>query len=142
MFQGCFLYNYKSSCYIYYPKTLNQKRFYKDLIQKNNNNEIKAKVRNKFNKQQAKILEKQRLKRKKKPRKLIDQEVYQNYHKQKRNRKYKSRIDNIRYTYKYLIPLLILFINKINIQIYHPNNYNYDIPRFFLQQNRAPSHSS
>ncbi len=142
MFQSCFLYNYKGPCYIYYLETLIQKRFYKDLIQNNNNSKIEAKARAKFDKQQAEILEEQRIKGKKKSRKPASWEAFWNRYKQKRNRKYKGGIDNIRYTYKCLIPLLIPFIHEINLQIHNPNKYDYDIQKFIFQQDGAPSHSS
>ena len=76
MFQGCFSYDYKGPCHIYYKETEEQKIFYKEKIQQNNDKEIKAKAQAKFNRIQAEKEEKWRLKGKKQPRKPASQEVY------------------------------------------------------------------
>jgi hypothetical protein len=68
--------------------------------------------------------------------------VYWINHKQKRNGKYKGGIDNIRYTYECVIPLLLPFIREINLQIHNPDELEYDIPKFIFQQDGAPSHAS
>ena len=46
------------------------------------------------------------------------------------------------YSYKCIIPLLILFIEEINIQIHNLDKFKCDIPRFIFQQDNAPSHAS
>ena len=48
----------------------------------------------------------------------------------------------MRYTYECIIPLLIPFIEEINVQIHNPDEYEHDIPRFLFQQDGAPSHAS
>jgi hypothetical protein len=48
----------------------------------------------------------------------------------------------MRYTYECIIPLLIPFIEEINIQIHNPDEFECDIPRFVFQQDNAPSHAS
>lgn len=66
---------------------------------------------------------------------------WENY-KQERNRRYKGGIDNMRYTYECILPLLIPFMEEINIQIHNPDECECDILRFVLQQDNAPSHAS
>jgi hypothetical protein len=52
MFWGCFTYDHKGPCYIYYPKTLEQKEEYLRVIQKLNDTEIEAECRITFNRQE------------------------------------------------------------------------------------------
>jgi hypothetical protein len=142
MFWGCFSYDYKGPCYIYYKETEEQKIFYEEKMQQNNDEEIEAEARAEFNRIQAEKEEKWRLKGRKQPGKPASWEVYWENHKQKRDRKYKGGIDNMRYTYECIIPLLIPFIEEINIQIHNPDEFECDIPRFVFQQDNAPSHAS
>ena len=142
MFWGCFSYDYKGPCHIYYKETEEQKIFYEEKMQQNNDEEIEAEMRAEFDRIQAEKEEEWRLKGKKKPGKPASWEVFWKNHKQKRNGKYKGGIDNMRYTYECIIPLLIPFIEEINIQIHNPDEYECDIPRFIFQQDNAPSHAS
>jgi hypothetical protein len=48
MFWDCFSYNYKGPCHIYYKETEEQKIFYKEKMQQNNDKEIEAKARAEF----------------------------------------------------------------------------------------------
>jgi hypothetical protein len=50
MFWGCFTYDHKGPCHIYYPETDEQKQYYQDLIDEENDNEIEAKCRAEFDK--------------------------------------------------------------------------------------------
>lgn len=84
-------------------------------MQQNNDEEIEAEAQAEFNRIQAEKEEEQRLKGKKKLRKPASWEVYWKNHKQKRNEKYKGGTDNMQYTYKCIIPLLIPFIEEINV---------------------------
>jgi len=43
----------------------------------------------------------------------------------------------MQYTYKCIIPLLISFIEEINVQIHNLNEYECDIQRFTFQQDNA-----
>jgi hypothetical protein len=52
MFWGCFIYDYKGPCYVYYPETEEQKAHYKQAINKLNEKEVKAKCRLAFAKQE------------------------------------------------------------------------------------------
>ena len=141
MFWGCFSYNYKGPCHIYYKETEEQKVAYEELIQKNNT-EIEAEARAEFDQIQTEKEEEWRLKEKKKAGVPASWEVFWKNHKQRRNGKYKGGIDNICYTYKCLIPLLIPFLQEINLQIHNPDELEYDIPRFIFEQDGAPSHAS
>jgi hypothetical protein len=69
MFWGCFSYDYKGPCYIYYKETEEQKIFYKEKMQQNNDKEIEAEARAEFDRIQAEKEEEWRLKGRKKPRK-------------------------------------------------------------------------
>jgi|SRR5450432_2732159 hypothetical protein len=60
----------------------------------------------------------------------------------KRNGKYKGGIDNIRYTYECLEPLLFLYYRELTLQIHEPDEFECDIQPFLFQQDNAPSHSS
>jgi hypothetical protein len=142
MFWGCFSYDYKGPCHIYYKETEEQKIFYEEKMQQNNDEEIEAEMRAEFDRIQAEKEEAWRLKGRKKPGKPASWEVFWENHKQKRNGKYKGGIDNMRYTYECIIPLLIPFMEEINIQIHNPDEFECDIPRFVFQQDNAPSHAS
>ena len=52
MFQGCFTYNYKGPCYVYYLKTAEQKELYKDAIKILNAKEVEAKCYKAFAEQE------------------------------------------------------------------------------------------
>jgi hypothetical protein len=52
MFWGCFTYDYKGSCYIYYPETAEQKTYYKEQINKLNKKEVEAECRAAFDKRE------------------------------------------------------------------------------------------
>jgi hypothetical protein len=52
MFWGCFTYDYKGPCYIYYPETEEQKVHYEEAIDKLNKKEVKAECRLAFKKQE------------------------------------------------------------------------------------------
>ena len=48
MFWACFTYNHKGPCYIYYPKTKEQKAKNEERIKQLNNEEIKDKAHKAF----------------------------------------------------------------------------------------------
>jgi hypothetical protein len=53
MFWGCFSYDYKGPCHIYYKETEEQKIFYNKKMQQNNDEEIKAEAQAEFNRIEA-----------------------------------------------------------------------------------------
>ena len=53
MFWGCFTYDFKGPCHIYYIETLKQKKYYIELIKTLNNDEIKAEALKVFNQREA-----------------------------------------------------------------------------------------
>ena len=48
MFWGCFIYDYKGPCYIYYPETDEQKAANQAMMDKLNEEEIEAECREAF----------------------------------------------------------------------------------------------
>jgi len=52
MFWGCFTYDHKGPCYIYYPETEEQKTHYKEQINELNKNKVEAKCCAAFDKQE------------------------------------------------------------------------------------------
>jgi hypothetical protein len=141
MFWGCFTYDCKGPCHIYYKETDEQKELYNQQIQ-HNNIQLEAEIHEEFDQIQAQKEAEWQSKGKKKPGKPASWEVYWKQHMQKRNSKYKGGIDNMRYTYECIIPLLIPFIEEMNLQIHNPDEFESDIPRFIFQQDNAPSHTS
>ena len=108
MFQVYFIYNTKGPYYIYYKKTEEQKELNQVEIDRINKEEVEAKYYIVFNAQEREKERKQDIKRQKQPKKRISQEVYQ-----KRNIFKKGvlqgEVNNLRYIYKVLKPLLILY---------------------------------
>jgi hypothetical protein len=51
-------------------------------------------------------------------------------------------VDNLRYTYEVIEPLLIPWYNDITLQQHNPDTLEPDIPPFVFQQDNAPSHVS
>jgi hypothetical protein len=142
MFWGCFTYDYKGPCYIYYPETVDQKEEYLRVVQKLNDKEVEAECQAAFNRQEREKEAKWKSKGKKPPGRRASWEVYWKNYKAKRNRKSYSRVDNIRYTYKVVEPLLIPFWQEIQRQRHNPDKFEYDIPSFQFFQDGAPSHTS
>lgn len=112
-FEGCFTYNFKGSCYIYYLKTPTQKKYYKSLIKTLNNDEIKAEALKVFDQQERDKRAKWQAKERLKSSKPASFEVFWKNYKQKRNGKYKGEINNIQYTYECLKPYLYSFYREI-----------------------------
>jgi hypothetical protein len=52
MFWGCFIYDYKGPCYIYYPETAEQREEYLQNIQHLNDTEVEAECRAAFDRQE------------------------------------------------------------------------------------------
>ena len=51
-------------------------------------------------------------------------------------------VDNLRYTYEVLEPLLILFWQELMAQRHEPDEFKYDILPYVFQQDNAPSYAS
>jgi hypothetical protein len=67
MFWGCFSYNSKGPCHVYYKETPEQKLHYEELMGKLNEEEIEAEGREQFALEQAELAEKWKEKGRKKP---------------------------------------------------------------------------
>jgi hypothetical protein len=52
MFWGCFIYDFKRPCYIYYPETAEQKEYYKEQIDTFNKGEVEVECHLAFDKQE------------------------------------------------------------------------------------------
>ena len=76
IFWGCFIYDYRGPCYIYYPETLEQKEEYLRVIQKLNDTEIEAECRITFNRQEREKEKMWDIKKQKWPTKRASWEVY------------------------------------------------------------------
>ena len=142
MFWGCFTYDYKGPCHIYYPETADQKEEYLQVIQKLNDEEIEAECRIAFDRQEKAKEAKWKSEGKKPPGKRASWEVYWKNHKIKRNGKSRGGVDNTRYTYEVIEPKLIPFWHEIQRQRHNPDELEYNIPSFQFLQDGAPSHSS
>lgn len=141
MFWGCFIYDYKGPCHIYYPETPEQKAENEEKIKRLNDEEIEAEARAAFDLQER---EKERAwdeKGKKWPSKRASWEVFW---KNNQFKKGKSRggVDNIRYTYEVIEPHLIPFWEEITVQRHEPDTFLCDQLPFVFQQDNAPSHAS
>ena len=77
MFWGCFTYNHKGPCHIYYPKTADQKQTYKDAVKILNKEELEAKCQAEFAQQEKDKEAKWTAKNQKFLSKRASQEVYQ-----------------------------------------------------------------
>jgi hypothetical protein len=76
MFWGCFTYDYKGPCYIYYPKTEFQKVENQDIIEALNDGEIEAECRVTFDLQEREKEERWNVKGQRWPTKRASWEVY------------------------------------------------------------------
>ena len=113
MFWGCFTYDYKGPCHIYYPETDDQKEHYKGQIDSLNEEEVRAECRAAFDKQEQAKEAKWIAIGKRFPTKRASWEIYWRNNKQKRDGRSRGGVDNIRYTYEVVEPLLIPFYHQI-----------------------------
>ena len=81
MFWGCFSYDYKGPCHVYYKETPAQKIHYEELIQTLNDEEIEVEAHAQFDKEQAELRAQWDAKGKKKPGKWALWETYWKNHK-------------------------------------------------------------
>jgi len=140
MFWGCFTYDFKGPCHIYYPETAEQKEHYKEQIDTLNEGEVEAECCLAFDKQEKEKEERWTRQGKNFPTRRASWEIYWKNHKQKRDKRSRGGVDNIRYTYETIEPLLIPFYHEITAQMHDPDELN---PRSFVfQQDNATSHAS
>jgi hypothetical protein len=142
MFWGCFTYDHKGPCHIYYPETPEQREEYLRVIQKLNDDEIEAECRAAFDRQEKAKEERWTAKGKKFPKNRASWEVYWKRHKMKRNEKSRGGVDNMRYTYEVIEPHLIPFWEEIQVQRHDPDEFECNYPTFQFLQDGAPSHAS
>src|SRR5256714_3192031 len=140
MFWACFTYDYKGPCYIYYPETAEQKEHYQEQIDRLNENEVEKECRLAFDKQEKEKEEKWTRQGKKFPTRRATWEVYWKNHKQKRDRRSRGGVDNIRYTYETIELLLIPFYHEIIGK--RPSSGPISQRSFIFQQDNALSHTS
>ena len=114
MFWACFTYDFKGPCHIYYKETEEQKEEFAENVDKLNEEEIKEEARAAFDAQER---EKERIwdeKGKKWPNNRASWEVYWKNNQFKKGRS-RGGVDNIRYTYEVIEPLLIPFFKEITL---------------------------
>ena len=141
MFWACFTYNHKGPCHIYYPETLKQRAENEERMEQLNEEEIIKECRAEFKAQER---EKESLwdeRGQKWLAKRASWEVYWKNHQFKKTAK-RGGVDNIRYTYEVIKPLLIPFYKEITLQDHDPDTFECDRLPFLFQQDNAPSHSS
>jgi hypothetical protein len=141
MFWGCFTYDFKGPCHIYYPENEFQKEENTEIIEQLNNSEIEAECRIAFDKQEREKEEKWNTKGQKWPKKRASWEVFWKNNQFKKGLS-RGGVDNIRYMYEVLEPHLIPFWKEISLQTHEPDTFECDIIPFSFQQDNAPSHAS
>jgi hypothetical protein len=139
MFWGCFTYDFKGPCHIYYLETEEQKEANQKEIERINKEEIEAECRTAFDKQEREKERKWNEKGQKWPTKRASWDIYW---KNNQFKKGKSRggVDNIRYWAEVLEPYLIPFWEEIMVQRHDPDTL--DPEPYLFQQDNAPSHAS
>jgi hypothetical protein len=128
MFWGCFSYYYKGPCHIYHAETAEEKLEYAQII-KMDNAMLQPQIWEEWKQLEAADAMKWMQKGRRKPERSATWEAYWKRYKKQRE-KGKGGIDFIRYIYKVLKPLLILFFHQI------------DEPGFLFQQDNAPSYAN
>ena len=126
MFWGCFSYYYKGPCHIYHAETAEEKLEYAQII-KMDNAMLQPQIWEEWKQLEAADAMKWMQKGRRKPERSATWEAYWKRYKKQRE-KGKGGIDFIRYIYKVLKPLLILFFHQI------------DEPGFLFQQDNVPSY--
>ena len=112
MFWGCFTYDHKGPCHIYYPKTTEQKAANEARMDELNKEEIEEECRELF-KEQEKAKEDEWDRKGKKY--LVIRALWEVFWKNNKFKKIAARggVDNLRYTYEVLEPHLIPYYNEI-----------------------------
>lgn len=112
MFWGCFTYDSKGPCHIYYPETDEQKVANEAEIERLNIEEIKAECWATFKEQEQKKEKKWDKKGQKWPKSRASWEVYWKNNQYKKGPS-RGGVDNLWYTYEVLKPYLIPFYKEI-----------------------------
>ena len=106
-----------------------------------NEDEVEAECREKFDIQEREKERKWDEKGQKWPKKRASWEVYWKNNMFKKTAQ-RGGVDNLRYTYKVLEPLLIPFWQELMVQRHEPDEFECDILPYVFQQDNAPSHAS
>jgi hypothetical protein len=141
MFWACFTYDHKGPCHIYYDETSEQKTHNEEKMARLNEEEIEAEARAEF---EAREREKERDWDEKEQRWPTNRASWEVFWRDNQFKKGKSRggVDNLRYTYEVIEPLLIPFYKEIMVQRHDPDTLEPDLPSYVFQQDNAPSHAS
>jgi hypothetical protein len=127
MFWGCFTYDHKGPCHIYYPETKEQKLANEAKMDTLNGEEIEEECRELFDEQErAKEAEWDR-KGKKWPTIRASWELFWKNNKFKKTAA-RGGVDNLRYTYEVLEPHLIPYYDEIMLQRHDPDEFECDQP--------------
>lgn len=125
MFWGCFTYDHKGPCHIYYPDTKEQRLANEANMDILNEEEIEEECQELFDEQErAKEAEWDR-KGKKWPKTQALWEVFWKNNKFKKTAA-QGGVDNLRYTYEVLKPHLIPYYNEIILQRHNPDEFEYN----------------
>jgi hypothetical protein len=141
MFWGSFTYDFKGPCHIYYKETEEQKESNEAEMDRINEEEVEAECRVAFDAQEREKERKWDEKGQKWPKKRASWEVYWKNHMMKKG-KSRGGVDNLRYTYEVLEPLLIPFWKELMVQRHDPDTFECDQIPYYFQQDNAPSHAS
>jgi hypothetical protein len=141
MFWGSFTYDFKGPCHIYYKETEEQKESNEAEMDRINEEEVEAECRVAFDAQEREKERKWDEKGQKWPKKRASWEVYWKNHMMKKG-KSRGGVDNLRYTYEVLEPLLIPFWKELMVQRHDPDTFECDQIPYYFQQDNAPSHVS
>jgi hypothetical protein len=141
MFWACFTYDHKGPCHIYYPETAEQKAENEERIERLNEEEIIEECRAEFEAQEREKERRWVKKGQKWPKKRATWEVFWKRNQYKKTAK-RGGVDNIRYTYEVIEPLLIPFYKEIKLQDHDPDTSECGRLPFVFQQDNAPSHAS
>jgi hypothetical protein len=141
MFWGSFTYDYKGPCHVYLKETEEQRAEYMERIEKLNDEEIIAECRADFEAQEREKERQLDEKGQKWPKKRASWEVYWKNNQFKKTAK-RGGVDNIRYTYEVIEPLLIPFYEALKPQYHDPDTFECDQVPLVFQQDNAPSHAS
>jgi hypothetical protein len=101
--------------HIYYPETKEQKAYYEEIIDEENEEEIEEEAREAFDIQER---EKERIwneKGQRWPSRRASWESFWKRFQHKRNERSRGGVDHMRYMYEVIEPFLILFYNEITL---------------------------
>jgi hypothetical protein len=141
MFWGCFTYDCKGLCHIYHKETEEQKEANEAEMDRINEEEVEVECRAAFDAQEREKERKWDERGQKWPKKRASWEVYWKNHMMKKGLS-RGGVDNLRYTYEVLEPLLIPFWKELMVERHDPDTFECDQLPYVFQQDNAPSHAS